>query len=157
MKQKIRQRRIEIMEERRKKITKQAENKEKRKEQLDIRLHDYGGLTERTLLQLQSGKEKFTTEQLQENLETVLHRVTQSAHVLNTKHVNIKSKEEWEEELSAIVEKKKEQQKRKQQNEHLGFKMVGKRILHKWVDDGKEKWYTGKVIRAIGDIRDEEC
>ena len=38
MKQKIRQRRIEIMEERRKKIAKQAENKEKRKEQLDIRL-----------------------------------------------------------------------------------------------------------------------
>ena len=35
--------------------------------------------------------------------------------------------------------------------------MVGKRILHKWVDDGKEKWYTGKVIQAIGDIQDEEC
>ena len=50
--------------------------------------------TEKTLLQLQSGKEKFTTEQLQENLETVLHGVTQSAHVLNTKHVNIKHKEE---------------------------------------------------------------
>ena len=30
--------------------------------------------------------------------------------------------------------------------------MVGKRILHKWVDDGKEKWCTGKVIQAIGDI-----
>ena len=195
MKQKIRQRRIEIMEERRKKIAKQAENKEKRKEQLDIRLEDYNGLwrtademktnldilplskqkdalvtqikyrkfvlgikpTEKTLLQLQSGKEKFTTEQLQENLETVLHGVTQSAHVLNTKHVNIKCKEEREEELSAIIDKKKEQQKRKQQNEHLGFKMVGKRILHKWVDDGKEKWYTGKVIQAIGDIQDEEC
>ena len=113
--------------------------------------------TEKTLLQLQSGKEKFTTEQLQENLETVLHGVTQSALVLNTKHVNIKHKEEREEELSANIEKKKEQQKRKQQNEHLGFKMVGKRILHKWVDDGKEKWYTGKVIQAIGDIRDEEC
>ena len=35
--------------------------------------------------------------------------------------------------------------------------MVGKRILHKWVDDGKEKWYTVKVIQTIGDIRDEEC
>ena len=115
-----------------KKIAKQEENKEKRKEQLDIRLEDYDGLwrtademktnlnilplskqkdalvtqikyrkfvlgikpTEKTLLQLQSGKEKFTTEQLQENLETVLHGVTQSAHVLNTKHVNIKRKEE---------------------------------------------------------------
>ena len=115
MKQKLRQRRIEIMEERRKKIAKQAENKEKRKEQLDIRLEDYGGLwrtademktnldilpllkqkdalvtqikykkfvlgikpTEKALLQLQSGKENFTTEQLQENLETVLHGVTQ--------------------------------------------------------------------------------
>ena len=44
MKQKIRQRGIEIMEERRKKIAKQAENKEKRKEQLDIRLEDYSGL-----------------------------------------------------------------------------------------------------------------
>ena len=132
MKQKIRQRRIEIMEERRKKIAKQVENKEKRKEQLDMRLEDYGGLwrtademktnldilplskqkdalvtqikyrkfvlgikpTEKTLLQLQSGKEKFTTEQLQENLETVLQGVMQSAHVLNTKHVNIKHKEE---------------------------------------------------------------
>ena len=41
---KLRQRRIEIMEERRKKIAKQAENKEKTKEQLDIRLEDYGGL-----------------------------------------------------------------------------------------------------------------
>ena len=120
------------MEERRKKIAKQAENKEKRKEQLDIRLEDYSGLwrtademktnldilplskqkdalvtqikyrkfvlgikpTEKTLLQLQSGKEKFTTEQLQENLETVLHGVTLSAHVLNTKHANIKCKEE---------------------------------------------------------------
>ena len=44
-----------------------------------------------------------------------------------------------------------------QRNEHLGFKMVGKRILHKWVDDGKEKWYTGKVIWAIGYIQVEEC
>ena len=44
MKQKIRQRRTEIMEERRKKIAKQVENKEKRKEQLDIRLEDYGCL-----------------------------------------------------------------------------------------------------------------
>ena len=50
--------------------------------------------TEKTLLQLQSGKEKFTTEQLQENLETVLQGIMQSAHVLNTKHVNIKHKEE---------------------------------------------------------------
>ena len=120
------------MEERRKKIAKQAENKEKRKEQLDIRLEDYSGLwttaaemktnldilplskqkdalviqiryrkfvlgikpTEKTLLQLQKGKEKFTTEQLQENLETVLQGVMQSAHVLNTKHVNIKCKDE---------------------------------------------------------------
>ena len=102
MKKKIRQRRIETMEERRKKIAKQAEIKEKRKKQLDIRLEDYSGLwrtademktsldilplskqkdalviqikyrkfvlgikpTEKTLLQLQSGKEKFTTEQL---------------------------------------------------------------------------------------------
>ena len=132
MKQKIRQRRIEIMEERRKKIAKHAKNKEKRKEQLDIRLENYIGMwrtademktnldilplskqkdalvtqikyrkfvlgikpTEKTLLQLQSRKEKFTNEQLQENLETVLHGVTQSAHVLNTKHVNVKCKEE---------------------------------------------------------------
>ena len=50
--------------------------------------------TGKTLLQLQSGKEKFTTEQMQENLETLLQGVTQSAHVLNTKHVNIKHKEE---------------------------------------------------------------
>ena len=35
--------------------------------------------------------------------------------------------------------------------------MVGKRILHKWVDDGKEKWYAGKVMQAIRDIQDEEC
>ena len=35
--------------------------------------------------------------------------------------------------------------------------MVGKTILHKWIDNGTEKWYTGKVIQAVGDVHDAEC
>ena len=113
--------------------------------------------TERTLLQLQSGKEKFTLEQLRENLESVLKGISQQPPVTNANKVNIKQRQEREEELSAVIEKKHQQQKRKQENDHSGFKLVGKTILHKWIDDGKEKWYTGKIVRAIGDVRDEEC
>ena len=110
MKRKIKERRIQVMEERRQKLAKQSENKEKRKEQLDLRLQEYGGLwitrddmktnldvltagkkkdalitqikyrklvlgsrpSEKSLLQLQHGKEKFIVEQLEENLETVI-------------------------------------------------------------------------------------
>ena len=32
-----------------------------------------------------------------------------------------------------------------------------KTILHRWIGDGEEKWYTGKILRAIGDVRDEDC
>ena len=108
MKKKIKERRIEVMEERRQKLAKQSENREKRKEQLDLQLQEYGGLwrtqdemktnidvltagkkkdalitqikyrkfvlgsrpSEKSLLQLQHGKEKFTVEQLEENLES---------------------------------------------------------------------------------------
>ena len=105
--------------------------------------------TEKTLLQLQSGKEKFTTEQLQENLETVLHGVTQIAHVLNTKHVNIKHKEEREEELSANIEKKKEQQKRKQQNEHLGSKWLEKESSTNGYMMGKKNGTLAKLYEPL--------
>ena len=44
MKKKIKERRIEVMEERRQKLAKQSENKEKRKGQLDLRLQECGGL-----------------------------------------------------------------------------------------------------------------
>ena len=57
--------------------------------------------------------------------------------------------------LSAAIERKSK--KRKQQDEHLGFKMVGKTILQKWIDNGTEKWYMGKVIWAVGDVQDDEC
>ena len=115
MKKKIKERRIEVMEERRQKLAKQSENREKRKEQLDLQLQEYGGLwrtqdemktnidvltagkkkdalmtqiryhkfvfgskpSEKSLLQLQHGKEKFTVEQLEENLETVIQGVTE--------------------------------------------------------------------------------
>ena len=58
--------------------------------------------------------------------------------------LQLKERDEREEELSAAIERKSK--KRKQQDEHLGLKMVGKTILHKWIDNGTEKWYTGKVI-----------
>ena len=108
MKKKIKERRIEVMEERRQKLAKQSENRENRKEQLDLQLQEYGGLwrtqdemktnidvltagkkkdalitqikyckfvlgsrpSEKSLLQLQHGKEEFTVEQLEENLES---------------------------------------------------------------------------------------
>ena len=66
-----------------------------------------------------------------------------------------KERDEREEELSAAIGRKSK--KRKQQDEHLGFKMVRKTILHKWIDNGTEKWYTGKVIQAVGDVHDAEC
>ena len=109
--------------------------------------------SEKSLLQLQHGKEKVTVEQLEENLETVIQGVTESTRV--PKQVAIKERDEREEELSAAIERKSK--KRKQQDEHLGFKMVGKTILHKWIDNGTEKWYTGKVIWAVGDVHDAEC
>ena len=186
MKKKIKERRIEVMEERRQKLAKQSE---KRKEQLDLQLQEYGGLwrtkdemktnidvltagkkkdalitqikyskfvlgsrpSEKSLLQLQHGKEKFTVEQLEENLETVIQGVTESTCV--PKQVTVKERDEREEELSAAIERKSK--KRKQQDEHLGFKMVGKTILYKWKDNGTEKWYTGKVIQAVGDVHDK--
>ena len=32
-----------------------------------------------------------------------------------------------------------------------------KPFLHRWIDGGEEKWYTGKILQAIGDVRDEDC
>ena len=147
MKKKIKERRIEVMEERRQKLAKQSENRERRKEQLDLELQEYGGLwrtqdemktnidvltagkkkealmtqvkyrkfvlgirpSEKPLLQLQHGKEKFTVEQLEENLETVIQGVTESACVL--KQVTIKERDEREEELSAAIERKSKKRK----------------------------------------------
>ena len=31
------------------------------------------------------------------------------------------------------------------------------KICYKFIVDGKEKWYTGKIIRAVGDGRNEDC
>ena len=67
---------------------------------------------EKTLLQLQSGKEKFTTEHLQDNLETVLQGVIQSAHVLNTKHVNINRTERNEKRNCLPLLKRRKNSKR---------------------------------------------
>ena len=47
---------------------------------------------------------------------------------------------------------KTQKQKRKKNEDHYGFRLVGKTILHRWIDDGEEKWYTGKILRAIGDV-----
>ena len=94
-----------------------------------------GRPSEKSLLQLQHGKEKFTMEQLEENLEAVIWGVTESTHV--QKQVAIKERDKREEELSAAIERKSK--KRKQQDEHLGFKMVGKTILNKRIDNGTEK------------------
>lgn len=37
-------------------------------------------------------------------------------------------------------------------------KLVGKRVQHRWCDQtGKETWYHGKVVCALGDVGQEEC
>ena len=51
--------------------------------------------SEKSLLQLQHGKEKFTVEQLEENLETVIQGVTENACV--PKQVAIEERDEREE------------------------------------------------------------
>ena len=47
---------------------------------------------------------------------------------------------------------KTQKQKRKKNEDHYGFRLVGKTILHRWIDGGEEKWYTGKILRAIGHV-----
>ena len=195
MKGKVRQRRIDIIEERKMKIAKQAEKKEQRKESLDSKLEEYGGLwrspsemrekletipntkqkdalttqikyrkfvlgtkiMDKGLLQLQSGKEKFTTEQLKENLESVLQGFAQTEPEENVNIQTIKEQNLREDELTKAIQMKTQKQKRKKNEDNYGFRLVGKTILHRWIDDGEEKWYTGKILRAIGDIRDEDC
>ena len=109
------------------------------------------------LLQLQSGKEKFTTEQLKENLESVLQGLAQTEPEENVNIQTIKEQNLREDELTKAIQMKTQKQKRKKNEDHYGFRLVGKTILHRWIGDGEEKWYTGKILRAIGDIRDEDC
>ena len=77
----------------------------------------------KTLLQLQSGKEKFIYDKLATNLENVLMSFSQQP-VLASGTVNIRQQKEWEEELCAAIIRKQQQQKRKQQEEHLSSKLV---------------------------------
>ena len=37
-----------------------------------------------------------------------------------------------------------------------GFRVVGKKIYHRFIDDEEKKWYTGKIIRAVGDVKDKD-
>ena len=35
--------------------------------------------------------------------------------------------------------------------------LVGKNIYHKWVKEDGEQWINGNVLKAIGNINDEDC
>ena len=65
---------------------------------------------DKTLLQLQSGKEKFTYEQLVTNLGKVLMSFSPQP-VLTSRNVNIRQQDEWEEEICAAIKGKRQQQK----------------------------------------------
>ena len=70
-------------------------------------------------------------------------------------NVNIQTIKEQnlrEDELTKAIQMKTQKQKRKKTEDHYGFRLVGKTILHRWIDGGEEKWYTGKILRAIGDV-----
>ena len=177
MKGKVRQRKIDIMEERKMKIAKQAEKKEQRKESLDSKLGEYSGfwrspsemrekletipntkqkdalttqikyrkfvlgtkIMDKGLLQLQSGKEKFTTEQLKENLESVLQGLAQTEPEENVNIQTVKRQNLREDELTKAIQMKTQKQKRKKTEDHYGFRLVRKTILHRWIDGGEEK------------------
>ena len=35
--------------------------------------------------------------------------------------------------------------------------LVNTFILQKWINDGKEQWIRGKVLKALGNTNDPEC
>ena len=35
--------------------------------------------------------------------------------------------------------------------------LIGKNIYHKWVKEDGEQWINGNVLKAIGNINDEDC
>ena len=152
------------------------ENWEKRKEELDEKLEQYGGLwhskiqmdgclaalpvelhkdvlttqiryrkqilgnkpKEQTLLQVQSGKDHFSTEKLKENLELFLTQLQNKGNEGQRKKGTLKRQAEQEELVQDIVQKKKESNQKcvpvkKRMRVDLP-ELVGKTILHKWQD-----------------------
>ena len=73
---------------------------------------------------------------------------TEDYVIRDLKSYKIKERDEREE-LSAAIERESKQ--RKQQDEYLDFKMDWKNNSTQ-MDNRTEKWYTGKVIQAVGDI-----
>ena len=53
---------------------------------------------------------------------------------------------------SACTTRQKEKEKRDEKPD-----LLGKRILHKWVKEDREEWIFGDVLKAVGNLNDEDC
>ena len=118
-------------------------------------------VTDKKLLQLTVNQKEYSTQELEENLRAIL-RDRYAESITENRSSKYREKEERKELIDTHVERKRKAssctagQKEKERREDKPD-LVGKRILHKWVKEDGEEWIFGDVLKAVGNLNDDEC
>ena len=126
-----------------------------RKQVLSTRVND------KKLLQVTVNRKEYSTQELEENLRAIL-RDRYSESFTENRSSKYREKEEQKELIDTHVERKRKAsscttgQKEKERRDEKP-NLVGKRILHKLVKEDREEWIFGDVLKAVGNLNDEEC
>ena len=118
-------------------------------------------VTDKKLPQLTVNRKEYSTQELEENLRSILRdRYVENSN--ENRSSKYREKEERKELIDTHVERKRKAssctagQKEKERREDKPD-LVGKRILHKWVKEDGEEWIFGDVLKAVGNLNDDKC
>ena len=119
-------------------------------------------VTDKKLLQLSSNHREFSTQELEDNLKLILRGLTHEN--ISTRASSVyRQVDERKELINDYVAKKRKATDQIQSNQQEKIqqqdkpKLVGKNIYHKWVKEEGEEWIKGIVLKAIGNLNDDDC
>ena len=115
---------------------------------------------DKKLLQLTSNRKELSTQQLEDNLLCVIKGMEKEEPIIENVSIYRVSDVRWELNEEYVAKKRKaastaSTSATKQMQLDLP-NLVNKFILQKWIKDGKEQWFRGKVLKALGNTNDPE-